>query len=556
MLEGSGCLTRMAMRRALLVSVSGLAAVLSAQSADAQTAPPSRSQLDPNGVNLANGTQVLVTEDVSIGPAGAGHLGLQRQWASGASSNTLGPAQGNYLGLYLTVIGSTYYAYVWTANGMEVKTFSLSGTTYTSLLGDGSTLVQSGSSWVLTLSNGNQITYGYTTLGSSDTAKALASQINYGNGEVVYITYNRVKYCSSTTNPDTCTSNKYLYAVRPQSVYNSYGYMMHFDYMQDTASVPSDAIPWSTIADVVASNLATDYCAPAATSCAYSQTWPTVTYTTTTGASNAFPHTATSTDALGNTTTYSFDATTFSVKTPASGSANFISTRNGNGIASVTRSGSNWIYSFSLSSNLMTATVTDPNNGKTTVVSDTNVGLPVSITDPLNNKTSYTYDSYGRLASQTFPELNQSQYIYDTRGNLTQTVQIAKSGSGLANIVTTAGYDATCSNAVKCNQPNWTKDALGNETDYTYDPTSGFVTSVTGPAASSGGLRPQVRKSYATRQAYYKNSAGAIVASGQNTYVLTNLSVCLTKAGATLSGAAGVGPFTLSSPASCSATPR
>jgi RHS repeat-associated protein len=137
---------------------------------------------------------------------------------------------------------------------------------------------------------------------------------------------------------------------------------------------------------------------------------------------------------------------------------------------------------------------------------------------------------------------------------VTQKVIVPKYNSGLGNITLSAGYDATCTIAVKCNKPNWTKDALGNETDYTYDSTTGFVTSVTAPAANISGIRPQTRYSYTPMQAYFKDASGAIVPSGTSTYVLTATSVCRTSGGAALSGTAGQGPFSLSGGASCAGT--
>jgi RHS repeat-associated protein len=73
---------------------------------------------------------------------------------------------------------------------------------------------------------------------------------------------------------------------------------------------------------------------------------------------------------------------------------------------------------------------------------------------------------------------------------------VAKSGSGAADIVTTASYPASCTNFRVCNQPDWTRDAKGNQTDYTYDATHGGVLTVTSPAAVANGVRPQTRYSY------------------------------------------------------------
>jgi YD repeat-containing protein len=178
-------------------------------------------------------------------------------------------------------------------------------------------------------------------------------------------------------------------------------------------------------------------------------------------------------------------------------------------------------------------TVTDANGNVSTYVFDLNSARMTSYVDPIGNwandpthhMTSYGYDAYGRVTQVTAPEGNQTQTVYDARGNVTQVTQVAK-GNSLPNIVTSAGYDATCTVSVKCNQPNWTKDALGNQTDYTYDTTHGGVLTVTAPSADGSSNRPQTRYAYTAMQGYYLNSAGSIVASGQNTWKLTSVSVC------------------------------
>ncbi|MBK9589270.1 MAG: RHS repeat protein [Sphingomonadales bacterium] len=88
------------------------------------------------------------------------------------------------------------------------------------------------------------------------------------------------------------------------------------------------------------------------------------------------------------------------------------------------------------------------------------------------------------MTGVTYPEGNQLAYTYDARGNVTQETAIAKPGSGLANIIKTVGYDASCTQPVKCDKPNWTRDAASNQTDYTYDSTHGGVLTVTAPAAT------------------------------------------------------------------------
>ena len=144
----------------------------------------------------------------------------------------------------------------------------------------------------------------------------------------------------------------------------------------------------------------------------------------------------------------------------------------------------------------------------------------------VNRTTTFAYDSTGRLTRMTMPEGNYVQLTLDDRGNVTETRAVGKSGSGVSDIVTTAGFDTTCSVPKTCNQPIWTRDAKNSQTDYTYDSTHGGVLTATLPADSSG-TRPQTRYGYSSLQAFYY-SGSSIVASGQATYRLTSVSNCRT----------------------------
>jgi len=57
----------------------------------------------------------------------------------------------------------------------------------------------------------------------------------------------------------------------------------------------------------------------------------------------------------------------------------------------------------------------------------------------------------------------------DSRGNVTESRAVAKSGSGIPDIVTKAAYAPSCDSNPSCNQPLTTTDARGNVTEYSYD---------------------------------------------------------------------------------------
>src|SRR5262249_37608522 len=132
--------------------------------------------------------------------------------------------------------------------------------------------------------------------------------------------------------------------------------------------------------------------------------------------------------------------------------------------------------------NYSTGTVTENGTATTTVVM-TPSGITNSITDPLGRTRSFGTEggfvystgfvSDDRIAGATQPEGNGQLVTRASRGNVTALTTVAKSGSGLSNIVSTASYPSSCSNIKTCNQPDYTIDPNGNRTDYTYDSNHG-----------------------------------------------------------------------------------
>ena len=113
---------------------------------------------------------------------------------------------------------------------------------------------------------------------------------------------------------------------------------------------------------------------------------------------------------------------------------------------------------------------------------------------------------------------------------MTEARSVAKAGSGLADIVTTANYDTTCTNITKCNQPNFVIDPKGNRTDYTYDATHGGVTRVQLPAATLGGVRPETNYVYATLYPQVRDAGGVLINAPDPEYKVTQITACSTAA--------------------------
>jgi hypothetical protein len=206
--------------------------------------------------------------------------------------------------------------------------------------------------------------------------------------------------------------------------------------------------------------------------------------------------------------------------------------------------GNTWQYDFipeSMDVNSQsTTTITNPLSGVRTVKS----GVPASqnyfgdytayaarviteVKDELNRTTSYQYNDQNstNLTRIVYPEGNYSNFTYDSRHNVIERRDVAKSGSGIADVVWTAGFDSTCSNSVTCNKPNYTIDPNGNRTDFTYDSVHGGVLTVTGPANPSG-VHSQTRNTYTAIYAKVRDASGALVNAEAPIYKLTASSMC------------------------------
>ncbi len=183
-----------------------------------------------------------------------------------------------------------------------------------------------------------------------------------------------------------------------------------------------------------------------------------------------------------------------------------------------------------------------------------------SYTDGEGNLTTYIYDNHNNLTSIIYPAGDSIDYKRDAYENIIKITRnpVPGSAAGLAkSIISTSALYPSCTltNLMLCHKPILTKDENGNETDYTYDLTTGSVTSVTSPAAAISGIRPQARYTYGSRYAYYIQANGGVPAQAPSAInELISISTCKTQAGAALNGTAGVGPFSLSGAAACATT--
>jgi RHS repeat-associated protein len=549
--------TRISIRLATLAGLWCYASLAAAQT------PVEQSNTDPNGVDIITGQFLVYTTDISIGPAGPQGLQFARpSWETNYDNwtTTMAP-DGN--GGYLV--------------GFGVMRDHVTGTTTNgvynavSVLGTGATLTSSAGGFVYTTPEGVQYTFEfqYRTEFYWPGQTARVSTITYPSGEITKINYRVIS--------SLCFSDGSLCRPisRVQSVTNNSGYQLHFDYNQDTAPPFADAYAavdaWQLVARVTAINNAVEYCAPTADDCAVAASWPHADYVWSTDIgfgqtcahNSQFPNggcSRTITVYNGSQPArvwkqfYNAQSQPVGIQLPGnpntsqgmctSTSCDIWLTYDANGkVASIKNAGGTTNYAYSG----QTTTITDVLTNQTVIAWNLDAKRPSSITDPLGRITTFEYYPWStprswnvdqRLKKVTSPEGNYTQYTYDVRGNVTEVRQVAKPGSALADIVSTASYDTTCSNIKKCNKPNFTIDAKSNRTDYAYDATSGVPTTVTAPAPGGGNtVRPQVRNTVTAKFAWYKTSSGGSpVQSPTAIYLVTATSSCVS--GSTCAGTA------------------
>lgn len=151
-------------------------------------------------------------------------------------------------------------------------------------------------------------------------------------------------------------------------------------------------------------------------------------------------------------------------------------------------------------------------------------GLLKTLNAPGGGPSAFEYNGLD-VSKVTMPEGNNIAISRDYVGNALTVVETPKPNSGLSPITTSQtfpqanlyGNPSVCNAASDklCNKPITQVDALGNQTDFTYDPAHGGMLTKTLPAVAvsgSGSVRPQVRYEYAQRTAWTKNSSGTYVA--------------------------------------------
>jgi RHS repeat-associated protein len=416
---------------------------------------PSYRNLDENGVDLGTGTFVMNFEEAAIG-TGSARLPVVRV----AVSDT--PSQWDAITFRRTVKISGSTVRIGLPGQVEDSfTAPLNGGSVSDLQ-YGETLDQTPSGYTYSVADGSKIDFDYQPNGSNFCQAALSgcvlipSRIVYPNGNTVTFTHDIYLTSGGTAE------------WRIAKIANTFGYAINFTYQTGgTSGGASAPAGWHTRASAV-------FQKATATQFTIGYAYPSSSVVDVTAPDNGV---------------WRFTPT--SIRRPGETSPGFSVT--GSPVTSVTRDGVTTTYALTTGSGTATMVKTNPLGQTATVVIDTAINRPTSVTIA-GKTTSYQYDTPGRLKRVTKPEGNYVDYVLDDRGNTKETHFVAKLGT-LPEIVTTASFPPTCANQLNCNKPSSTTDARGKTTDYTYDPTHGGPLTVTEPDPGNN-VRPQTRYTY------------------------------------------------------------
>jgi hypothetical protein len=531
---------------------------------------------DKNGFDMVNGGLLLDNVGVSLGEGSSAGVRFERTFLSyepyGSNDNF------NYQLTAATipndpVTGQTLC--MWSVTiGLSSKIFDCNQAPYSPVPPDGSTLTATMNAQgyndytftgrdgtIVQFNNENISVYGQWVNG------LVAAYVIRPNGERFDFTYHRH------------ISGGAIQKRRRSSINFSNGTQLKFQYASDSTS--SD--DWWRLANVRSINAAVDYCSPTANSCtSFSQTWPSMTMSLNQYTSGIWTYRdQTAVAPSGVTTTYQTQTTTssgygnysrvyrggvqlieaYSYQTSSPLTSHYDLDKLGQswGYSSVAPDPSSCYVSPYICPETQTWSRLSPESGTFSVQTYLPpaefwpqghlggqhpiffVGKPTYITDELGRTTRFQYDSVGRGTNTIPPEGTPSSgpptagYVnntYDTRGNVTAVTKVAKAGSSLPNIVTSASFSASCSTLKTCNQPNSTTDANGNVTNYTYDSAHGGILTEMKPAVTIGtpgstvSARPLTVTTWTQRYAWIKNSSGVLVQSPDPIWLISTVTAC------------------------------
>ena len=508
---------------------------------------PTYSLTDQNGVNLTSFRPTASVHDLSIGSKDRPLLHTMLT-DDGEASNPAIRFSDNWYGKVQSPMsydtspvctGSSSFLDVNLAGSADRMCGTLGGS-YTPQRGTGTSMVNNpDGSFTYLEKDGTQRLFG---------SHRLMTKVTYPDGLIAALTYKSA----------TLTSGILVY--RLQSVTRSDGLQLKYTYASNTAPTSYPLGLWAQISNLRAINNAVDYCDPQADTCSFTQTWPSASQSWATSGSVKY---MTLVDNGGRTTRFTVGIPVLSGGVYYGGTINFFGdqllavrhpTRTSgdsvvytycavlgeyycmhSGVKKVTVDGLEWNYPATSGgggvSLYIQTTVSRPAGWRNANRRNSNVAITLrgrcaSYWDRSACGSFYFESSLAnRLQHVRLGDGNELSYAYDSRGNITRETHTPASGSTLPAIVRTASYSTTCLYQVKCNKPNWVRDANLNQTDYLYSINHGGVLSVTLPPDDAG-VRPQTRYTYTQRYAWYKNSSGTVVRAATPVWLLTAEKLC------------------------------
>lgn len=513
------------------VLCSGLVAPAYAQVAT--TTPDPYVNVDENGVDLVTGKFSFNIVEGSTGES-QGAIALARDYGQSGINGI----RDNWSGtLTFTGSGTTQVATI--SLGSVSERFTISGTTWVSTKANGGTLAGDGQGgWIYRSAAGVRITYRRpediiggiwdpsTQMGGlgcgGDTNCGLPTEMAMPNGVVYRYQWGGTAQCTLDGQPYIPGGGfgeegqlSCFAAYRLESITSNSSYAMEFVFESDATSFNGG--PPSTGYFTRKSVRFIDTSLPGCTS----SNCTTVTYAR--PSSNVLE--------INNSETGSWRITqtgnNLSIRKPGRASDTLVINRDASlRVTSLTNEGETKSYTWTTSGVNTVVTMTDPSGGDGQVISNPAVGRPSTVTNAANNSVVNTYDANNRLFRTTYPEGNYVQYTRDARGNVTETRAVGKPSGGATDITSSAGFSASCANALTCNQPNFVVDARGNRTDFTYNSVHGGVTRVQAPAAVTGQARPTTDYGYSQIYAKVVNASGVLVNQDTPQWRVTSVKTC------------------------------
>ena len=516
--------------------ITALAASATASAPVQDYIPPTSNTVDAHGVDVVTGEYTFTTTEVAIGPLGAGGLVHARRYSGDLFTQGWRDTHAGTVKLIRD--GNNITGAVVSYNGGSINFESTSGGGFVPKTDVSASLVQNGNIYTFTSRFGDVVRFDntYSDKHFWRVDGAVIIDATRPNGE-------KTTYHHRADQADGETR------YRIQSITNSYGYMIHFAYANNNAITLTQLEgDWMRRTRATGINLAHEYCSTSANSCSgLTHSWPYVTY------DNSINSTQRVTNALGQNTDYVFSGGLTQIKRHSGEVAvsieyafdpqNFQFTGD---VWKLTKNGLMQSYGdpvlvtgdkyYRAHATREAGGVGTARTGWMRIYYDLEPrGIDKVVkydniyqTTGASRWVEYTRNAQAQVESITDHTGRGTEYTYDSRGNLIET---RRKAPGVADVVTKADYATSCdaTNLAYCNQPEWTQDARGYQTVYTYDDHGGVETitspAPTGAAPYGSGNRPQVRHTYSTRNARYKSGSSSYV-DGPATTVRTETSVC------------------------------